>query len=185
MDILDHERKWLLGAGAEMIRELGVCDGASVIDFGCGVGRYSIPLSQVVGETGSVLAIDRDSDDLSVFRERMEEFSGPDCVDIVNSEDICLPFVDDDFADNIFVFDVLQYIENWHSLFRSFGRVLKRNGVIYVYPAVVPHPGAVDVEKMKREVIRSGYKCAGKKRFHMMHNKDLIYDEIHLFNRDE
>lgn len=36
MDILEHENEWLAAHGAEMMRELGIQSGHSVLEFGCG-----------------------------------------------------------------------------------------------------------------------------------------------------
>ena len=60
MEMSEHEKQWLTNQGAEMLATLGVKKHDSVIDFGCGKGRYTIPLSQVVGENGNVLAVNLD-----------------------------------------------------------------------------------------------------------------------------
>ena len=52
MDISKHETLWLQREGAKMISNLGVKPDDCVVDFGSGHGRYTIPLSQVVGVKG-------------------------------------------------------------------------------------------------------------------------------------
>jgi ubiquinone/menaquinone biosynthesis C-methylase UbiE len=130
MNLSEHENEWLIGQGARMVRSLGVKEGDSVIDFGCGIGRYSIPVSQVVGESGSVLSVERDPNELAVFHERIDEFGGPGSVTILNSEDVRLPSVADATVDCVFVFDVLQYIDVPEVFFASVRRVLKPGGTL-------------------------------------------------------
>jgi predicted methyltransferase len=62
MEISQHETLWLQKTGAEMLRTLGVKEGDSVIDFGSGEGRYTTPLSQIVGIDGTVYAVERDTE---------------------------------------------------------------------------------------------------------------------------
>ena len=51
MIISEHEEQWLKNEGAKMVADLGVKLSNKVIDCGSGrgKGRYSIPISQVVG----------------------------------------------------------------------------------------------------------------------------------------
>ena len=181
MEILEHEEKWLSSNGAKMVSTLGVKPGSSVIDFGAGKGRYSIPISQVVGNDGSVLAVERDCDEVTVLRERMDCFGGYESIDILNDEDISLDSVDDKTIDNIFAFDVLQYIDDWEVFFKSLCRVLKTNGSIHIYPAAIPHPGVVDIIQVASLMNNLGLYENKKIEFEMMHNKDMVNDIVYSF----
>lgn len=181
MDMSEHEEQWLTKHGAEMVSTLGVNESNSVIDFGCGKGRYTIPLSQITGESGQVFAVERDAQELDVLRDRMNRFGKPDSVKILESEDIRLQSINDSSIDQMLVFDVLQYIEDHHQFFQSVRRVLKPNGQIHIYPAAIPHPGAVDMTQVDAALTRSGLVLAEKNAFRMMHNKDIVHDEVHTF----
>ena len=182
MEMSEHEKQWLMDQGAEMISDLGVKEGSSVIDFGCGKGRYTIPLSQVVGANGNVLAVERDPAEIAVLRERLAVFGGQAPTEIVSSEDVQLQSVGDGTIDSLFAFDVLQYVENWEVFFRSVRRVLKPGGRMHVYPAAVPHPDAVDIERVALEIRRMGLQRGGKRHFRMMHNKDMVTDDVYTFS---
>jgi ubiquinone/menaquinone biosynthesis C-methylase UbiE len=181
MEMLEHEKQWLTDEGAEMMGSLGVEGRSSVIDFGCGRGRYTIPLSQVVGENGHVLAVERDAGELAVLRERMTAFAGQGPIRILNSEDVCLESVDDAAIDSVLAFDVLQYVEDWDVLFASIRRVLKPGGTVHVYPAHVPHPGGIDVERAASILRTLGLQGGDGRRFRMMHNKDMVVDDVFTF----
>ena len=182
IEISEHEKQWLLNQGAEMIASLGVTERSSVIDFGCGKGRYAIPLSQVVGDKGNVLAVERDSDEIADLRERIKAFGRQEAIRILNSEDVRLQSVDTGTIDSVFMFDVLQYIEDWDVFFESVHRVLKPGGSVNVYPAAVPHPGAVNIELVASMMSKFDLQDSGKKAFRMMHNKDMIKDEVYTFS---
>jgi ubiquinone/menaquinone biosynthesis C-methylase UbiE len=182
MDILEQEQQWMLSRGSEMVQDLGINSDDVVVDFGCGIGRYVIPLSQAVGENGAVLAIERTSEDIETLKERVDLFGRASVVQVVATEDAQLLSVSDASVDSLLAFDVLQYIENWTDFFESVARVLKRSGMLHVYPAVGPHPGAVDVERMVSVATTCGLSVRAQRRFVMMHNKDLLEDEVYTFN---
>ena len=53
-----------------LIRECGFGPGMRVLDIGCGVGDMSMLLAEAVGDTGSVVAFDRESAAIDVARAR-------------------------------------------------------------------------------------------------------------------
>lgn len=53
-----------------LIRECGVGPGMRVLDIGCGVGDMSMLLAEAVGDTGSVVAFDREAVAIEVARAR-------------------------------------------------------------------------------------------------------------------
>jgi len=38
----------------EMLQQMGIRSGQTVLDFGCGLGMYTIPVAKIVGEQGRV-----------------------------------------------------------------------------------------------------------------------------------
>ena len=42
----------------KQLRRSGVCEGQTVLDFGCGSGHFSIAAARIVGEKGMVYALD-------------------------------------------------------------------------------------------------------------------------------
>lgn len=54
-----------------MLISAGISKGMRVLDFGAGAGDVSLLLSELVGETGEVIAVDRSSDALARARDRL------------------------------------------------------------------------------------------------------------------
>lgn len=182
MDISKHETLWLQSEGAKMVADLGVKPNNSVIDFGCGQGRYTIPLSQVVGEKGHVYSFERDEEAIAVLKARLPVFSKANCVTICKDDKLDLStYFADKSIDSIFVFDVLQYIQDWDLLFSSFSRVLKQKGYIHIYPAAIPHPDCVDIELADSKLINFGFEQVNSNRYYMMHNVDMVDDIVFSF----
>ncbi|MCK4308341.1 methyltransferase domain-containing protein, partial [candidate division WOR-3 bacterium] len=64
----DTER-WLKKYGKEFLRDIGIREGQTVLDFGCGSGYYTIPAAKIVGSNGKVYALDKDGEKLKEVAE--------------------------------------------------------------------------------------------------------------------
>jgi ubiquinone/menaquinone biosynthesis C-methylase UbiE len=80
MGVTDHERRRLLLQGSilnpltdQFLREAGVRAGMRVLDVGCGVGDVSLIAARIVGQRGSVTALDQDSAALDAAQARASE----------------------------------------------------------------------------------------------------------------
>ncbi len=52
------------------LEEAGIREGMQVLDFGCGPGSYVVPAAQMVGNSGTVYALDVQQTALTMTRER-------------------------------------------------------------------------------------------------------------------
>lgn len=181
MQISDHEANWLTTNGTAMLSTLGISPKQTALDFGCGVGRYSIPLSQAVGPKGSVTAIERNPDDIQVLKDRISQFPTEAPIKISTSDDFHLTIINDATIDVALAFDVLQYVHDWPAFFKATKRILRPSGILHVYPAAIPHPNAVETELMDHTLIDAGFSVCGKSSFTMMHNKHMVEDTIHTY----
>jgi ubiquinone/menaquinone biosynthesis C-methylase UbiE len=66
---IDNRFRRLLHKPEAILADL-VHPGMSVLDFGCGMGFFSIPMARLVGETGRVIAIDLQQQMLTVLAKR-------------------------------------------------------------------------------------------------------------------
>lgn len=185
MEMEDLEVQWLENRGARMVAELGIQPGDTVVDFGCGVGRYSIPLSKAVEEKGTVYAIERGAEDLAELQQRARRFSALESLSVIQSDNTRLEQISSGSADSLFAFDVLQYIEDWVLFFATVDRILKPSGMLHIYPAEIPHPGDVDIAELTKILKTFRFEQAESKEYEMMHNKFRIKDRIYTFHRTE
>ena len=67
-----------LGAALDpehVLEEIGLEAGDTLLDVGCGEGRFSLPAASVVGEEGKVLAFDTSEERIAALRRIIEERS--------------------------------------------------------------------------------------------------------------
>jgi SAM-dependent methyltransferase len=69
---LQLQARIIEGVTRRLIGDSGIGKGMRVLDIGCGAGDVSMLLADAVGESGSVVAIDRESRAIAIARERAE-----------------------------------------------------------------------------------------------------------------
>ena len=170
---------WLEEDGADFLRALGVGPGHHVLDFGCGIGGYVLPLIRVVSPDGRVIAVNRNPERLAQLRQTLEGRLGAQVVEArLTDGGLCLSWVASQSLDSVLVFDVLQHVEDWETLFGEIARMLKREGRLHVNPSFLSHPGKVDAAKLMRVVRESGFVVLGRRRARIMHHIRMQEDEV-------
>lgn len=61
---------WEAEKGVEFLMKVGIKKGDIVLDFGCRIGHYTVPLSKTVGSKGFVYAIDTQNDALTELERK-------------------------------------------------------------------------------------------------------------------
>src|SRR5262249_20652021 len=67
---LIRQAAWLRDQTLDAFRWGGIASGMRVLDIGCGVGDVAMLAADLVGPSGSVVAIDRDTDNLAFAKQR-------------------------------------------------------------------------------------------------------------------
>lgn len=184
LHISEHENNWLTLQGKQLLNELGIALGHSVIDFGCGQGRYTVPLSQSVGNNGKVFAIERKGDAVEIAQAKLSKFSGIDNTLFLLTDSLTNVAAIDNLSINaVLLFDVLQHITNKTHLFDSLLKLLKPSALIHVYPAAIPHPNSVDMDEIIEILQKKQMKLLRVKPFLLMHSVDLITDSVYSFSK--
>ena len=173
---------WYREDGARFLSGLGIRSGDRVLDFGCGMGGYAIPLAQVVGSDGKVIAVDNSPTHLEALRVRLAEEPNREVVDVrLTKGDLALAWIADHFLDGVLLFDVLQFVSDWDVLFSTLHRLLKPKGLVFINPSHLSHPGEVDVKRMKERMNDHGFVLERTKRTLVMHYDFLSEEEIFVF----
>jgi len=104
-----------------------------------------------------------------------------DAVLIENGDGIEAMAVDP--VDAVLAFDVLQHVESWAPFFEAACRALKPDGVLFIYPAAVPHPDRVDMDVVRQTLADHDFVEATCHHMRLPHANDMVEDTVHLFRR--
>ena len=125
---------WLHTNVRDALARAGVRPRATVLDWGCGSGAFTVAAAHMVGEGGRVHATDVRPEALATVRQRAEE-AGLRNVEARLVEDGPagegeLP----DAVDVILLYDVLQEVDDPAGLLRVLAGKLRPRGVLSVFP---------------------------------------------------
>ncbi|NIA09871.1 MAG: methyltransferase domain-containing protein [Nitrospiraceae bacterium] len=126
---------WLAGEGELFLRNMGIAEGFTVLDFGCGNGAYTIPAAVVVGKEGKVYAVDRDKSALGKLTKTAASKELGNIVPLNVPEELELN-LEDKSVDAALLYDVLHYMDEGQrkKVYGEIYRVLKIGGILSVYP---------------------------------------------------
>jgi len=131
----DIER-WLREEGKIFLEDIGIKKSQSILDFGCGIGHYTIPAAKVVGKRGRVYALDKDREVLNQLMQTAELEGLKNVVPIVDQLEELKTNLEDETMDVVLFYDVLHYMES-EKRKRVYGnayRILKADAILSVYP---------------------------------------------------
>jgi ubiquinone/menaquinone biosynthesis C-methylase UbiE len=115
---------------AELVTN-GLEAGQVVLDFGCGIGSYTIPAAQIVGDEGLVYALDMHPLAIRAVERRAREADLSNVRTILSKGDTALP---DGSMDVVLLYDVLHSVPEKQALLAELCRVLKPGGHLLVKP---------------------------------------------------
>jgi ubiquinone/menaquinone biosynthesis C-methylase UbiE len=127
--------KWLEGDGEVFLKDIGIREGQLILDFGCGVGHYTIPIAKVVGKEGKVYAVDKDREALDKLTQIAESKGLRNIFIIRTSGDLKIDLKDESI-DTVLLYDVLHYMQpqERREIYNEVYRILKIDGLLLVYP---------------------------------------------------
>ncbi|HEX2349564.1 MAG TPA: class I SAM-dependent methyltransferase [Ktedonobacterales bacterium] len=127
--LLSEEREAALKP-EKLLRDLGLSEGMTIADIGCGPGFFTIPAAKIVGEHGHALAADIQGEMLSTVRSRALEH-GLSNVRIVKTNDREIPIASGS-CDYVLLAFTLHEIDHRASFLHRAARTLKPGGRMIV-----------------------------------------------------
>jgi ubiquinone/menaquinone biosynthesis C-methylase UbiE len=122
----------------EMMQRIGIKNGQTVLDFGCGSGTYTIPVAKIVGKQGRVYALDRDKNALDNLMRKAKSGHLNNIRRMATSGELRIE-LSDESVDITLLFDVFHryyfpQIEDRKRLLDEIYRITKTNGFVSVWP---------------------------------------------------
>jgi len=131
----EEMERWERKEGVEFLRKVGIKKNQNVLDFGCGVGHYTIPAARIVASTGFVYAVDKEKQAVNQLKQKAEDNNLKNIKVTKASSQIELDF-ESESIDVVLFYDVLHYLgkNDRKKLYQEAFRVLKLDGLLSVYP---------------------------------------------------
>lgn len=110
-----------------VLEETGILKGFKVLDFGCGPGSYLVPLSEMVGESGKIYALDFHPLAIKKINELAARKKIKNVTAILSDGKIELP---DKCLDAVLLYDTFHVLSNPEEVLKEIHRTLKHNGIL-------------------------------------------------------
>lgn len=141
---------------SKMLSEVGIGEGQSVLDFGCGSGTYSIPAAKLVGRNGRIYSLDVNQGALEKLSRKAEKEGLDNIVTLLSSGNVDIP-IDNETLKHVLLIDVLQEISDKDTLLEEIYRILKPDGLMTVYPM------HIDSNEIIKLACRMKFRLKGRK----------------------
>ena len=117
------------------IKNFNLQQGMTVIDYGCGPGRYTIPFSKIVGQNGEIYAVDIHQMALEQVKQKIKKLNITNIKTILasgnddNRYDTGLP---ERIGDVVCAFDMFFIIKKPTEFLAEISRILKDDGILII-----------------------------------------------------
>jgi len=130
------------------LNPLNIQKGQTVVDYGCGTGRFLKPASGLVGESGSVYAVDIhelaiESANKMIIKYRLKNVHPV----LTDGKSVNIP---PQTADLVYAFDMFHMVSDTNGFLKELYRITKPDGILYLEDGHQPRA------KAKEKVNNSG-----------------------------
>ncbi|MBX3012634.1 MAG: methyltransferase domain-containing protein [Caldilineaceae bacterium] len=174
--LLAHPWRLQYRKPAEMVANLGILPQMTVLDLGCGTGVFTAELARLVGDGGTVHAVDLQAALLRQAQQRLQGAGFPSRVHYHHCGAYELP-LQPDSIDLALVIATLGQIPDKPAVLRELYRVLKP-GARLVISEELPDPAYVAPPLMRRWLAAAGYRYIGQS------GNPFCYTQLYLTDKE-
>ncbi|WHH61090.1 methyltransferase domain-containing protein [Petroclostridium sp. X23] len=127
---LDNEKRREILPPHKALKELRLQEGDTIADIGCGIGYFSIPAAQIVGESGKVFAMDISLEMIEELERKAENNNISNIKAIVTEENDLK--VDDNSVSYAFICNVLHETQDMKLFLTEVKRILTDCGKLVI-----------------------------------------------------
>ena len=112
------------------VKKFGIKPGMTVVDYGCGPGRYTTRFAELVGEQGRVFAIDVHELAVEAVKKKIDKYRLQNvAVVLADGYDSTLP---DEIAEVVCAIDMFHIIKDPTEFLAELKRITKKDGLLIV-----------------------------------------------------
>jgi len=128
--------------------------GDRVIDLGCGMGYYSLPLAQLVGKRGQVIAVDLQNRMLEGLKQRAEKADLLDRIQVHKCSQDEIGFIDP--VDFVLSFWMVHEVHNSRAFLEQIRDLLKNQGHLLIVEPYI-HVSEEKFHQTEIESLQAGF----------------------------
>lgn len=180
-------RKWYSSLGLKFFEDLNIQEGQVVLDFGCRVGNYTIPVAESVGIEGKVYALDVNHEAVDEAMKRAKAFSLENIIPMKTHGELEIELPNES-VDVILFYDVIRSLckdkglQPFLILLKEFYRILKPGGILTI---LFEHVSSLEftIEDVIKEITKKLTFAGTLEKQSLMHWNHLEEGTIYIFKK--
>jgi len=159
-DMTSNIKDWRKEKYIPAMKAAGLKEGDTIIDYGCSVGNYTIPLAQLAGENGRVYAVDTNSAVFSDVRKRVRKAGLDNVITMIPERGYRLD-IEDGTVEGFIIYDLIHFLKSdgiLVSVLSECRRLLREGGILSILPF---HLSPQEKEEIWRIVEKEGFAPEG------------------------
>ena len=128
--VTTHRIEDLFHNPGRRLREFGIREGDTVVDYGCGPGRHLKTASELAGPGGRVYAADISLIALEHVQKQIRKERLMNIVPYLIEDDAC--GIPGGCADVVYALDMFHRVEDTGAFFHELRRIIKKTGTLYL-----------------------------------------------------
>ena len=176
----------------KIVESLDIKKGDRVVDFGAGTGKYSIPLSKKVAETGKVYAIEIGHEAIDRLQNELVEANTKYNTEILHTNiETNIPEIPQNSCDWVICANILFSLENKLGAINTIKNIIKKEGRVLVvdwtgtFQGMGPQPEFLFVESDALEIFKKNGFNLIKRVDSGSHHYGLIFSQFKKEELDE
>ena len=130
MNLIFHVMDFIYPYIDKRVKKFGIKQGMTVVDYGCGPGRYTTRFAKLVGEQGKVFAIDIHELAIEAVKKKIDQYGLRNVTAVlVDGYDSTLP---DRTADVVCAVDMFHIIKNRTEFLSELKRITQKDGLLVI-----------------------------------------------------
>jgi demethylmenaquinone methyltransferase/2-methoxy-6-polyprenyl-1,4-benzoquinol methylase len=145
--IMESRFRYKFFGSKRILEGAGICSGMKVLEIGCGTGFFTIPAGKMLGDNGSLIAMDMLPMSVETVTNKVRETNLSNIVQVIRGDALETKLEKESF-DEVIIFGVIPApMLPMEKLMAEMHRILRPGGVLAVWPPSWVHPA----------IVRSGY----------------------------
>lgn len=124
---IEYKIDSFLSPPEKILAETNIKEGCKVVDYGCGPGRYTLPLAKMVGEKGMIYAVDVHPLALKKVNKAAKKKEIKN-IKVIFAEDINQ--IEENSIDVVILYDTLHDIKNKEETLKKIDKLLNAGGFL-------------------------------------------------------
>jgi ubiquinone/menaquinone biosynthesis C-methylase UbiE len=130
MNLIFHVIDFIYPYIDKRVKKFGIKPGMTVVDYGCGPGRYTTRFARLVGQHGKVFAVDIHKLAVETVKKKIDKYK------LTNIEAVSATGYDsrlpDKVADIVCTIDMFHIIKNHTEFLAELKRITKKDGLLVI-----------------------------------------------------